>query len=59
MEFLQALLIAALLMCALYVFLMQYIERWLDSIFRVPVEDALLTSTEIQEMAWTGLRNKK
>jgi cell division protein FtsL len=59
MEFLQALLIVALLMCTLYVFLMQHIERWLDSIFRGAVGEGLLTSDEIQEMAWTGLRNKK
>lgn len=55
MEFLQVLVIVALVLFALYVALMWHIERWLDNVF----QNVGLSKGEIQDMAWTRLHNKK
>ena len=55
MEFLQVLVIMALVLFALYVALMRHIERWLDNVF----QNVGLSRGEIQDMAWTRLHNKK
>ena len=55
MEFLQVLVMVALVMCVLCVALMRHIERWLDNVF----QNVGLSKGEIQDMAWTRLHNKK